>query len=76
MWRDSDPDPETGAPVPPLQPVEIPAVNTMEGGGKGDGLDSGQMTQRAGLGAVPISESDQEAFDFLVATEVGKFTPR
>jgi len=46
--RDSDPDPDAGAPLPPLQPLERPAESTMEGGGKGDRLESGQMTPRAG----------------------------
>jgi len=47
-WRqDGGPDP--GTPLPPLQPVEGPAENAMEGGGKGDGLESGQMPTRAGL---------------------------
>jgi len=35
------------APLPPLQPVERPPERTMEGGGKGDGLESGQMPARA-----------------------------
>jgi len=47
VWRDSGPD--AGAPLPPLQPVERPAESTLEGGGKGDGLESGQMPTRAGL---------------------------
>ena len=37
------------APLPPLQPVERPAESTLEGGGKGDGVESGQMPTRAGL---------------------------
>jgi len=49
VWRDSDPDPDVGAPLPPLQPVERPAEGTMEGGGKGDRLESGQMPTRAGI---------------------------
>jgi len=48
--RDSGPD--ARAPLPPLQPVERPAESTREGGGKGDGLESGQMPTRAGLWAV------------------------
>jgi len=47
VWRDSVPD--AGAPLPPLQPVERPPERTMEGGGKGDGLESGQMPARADL---------------------------
>jgi len=38
-----------GAPLPPLQPVERPAKSALESGGKGDGLESGQMPTRAGL---------------------------
>jgi len=47
VWRDSDPD--AGAPLPPLQSVERPAESPLAGGGKGDGLESGQMPTRAGL---------------------------
>jgi len=47
VCRDSGPD--AGAPLPPLQPVERPAESTLESGGKGDGLESGQMPTRAGL---------------------------
>jgi len=47
VWRDSVPDP--GAPLPPLQPVESPTERTMEGGEKGDGLESGQMRAHADL---------------------------
>jgi len=47
VQRDSGPD--TRAPHPPLQPVERPAESTLEGGGKGDGLESGQMPTCAGL---------------------------
>jgi len=47
VCRDSGPD--AGAPFPPLQPVESPAEGTLESGGKGDGLESGQMPTRAGL---------------------------
>ena len=41
--------PDAGAPLPPLQPVEGPATGTMEGGGKSDELESGQMQTRADL---------------------------
>jgi len=47
VWRDSVPD--AGAPLPPLQPVESPPERTMEGGEKGNGLESGQMPARADL---------------------------
>jgi len=46
-WRDSVPD--AGAPLAPLQPGERPTERTMQGGGKGDGLESGQMPTRADL---------------------------
>jgi len=47
VWRDSVPD--VGAPLPPLQLVESPPDRTMEGGERGDGLDSRQMPARADL---------------------------
>jgi len=47
VWRDSVPDP--GAPLQPLQPVESPPERTMQGGEKGDGLESGHMPARADL---------------------------
>jgi hypothetical protein len=47
--RRQDGGPDAGTPLPPLQPVERPAESTMEGGGKGDGLESGQMPTRADL---------------------------
>jgi len=47
--RRQDGGPDAGTPLPPLQPVERPAESTMEGGGKGDGLESGQMQTRADL---------------------------
>jgi len=48
-WRRQDGGPDAGTPLPPLQPVERPATDTMEGGGKSDGLESGQMQTRADL---------------------------
>jgi len=45
--QDSSPDAET--PLPPLQQVERPAESPMEGGGKGDGLQSRQMPTCADL---------------------------
>ena len=48
-WRRQDGGPDAGTPLPPLQPVERPAKNPMEGSWKGDGLESGQMPTRAGL---------------------------
>jgi len=47
--RRQDGGPDVGTPLPPLQPVERPAKNAMEGGGKGDGLESGQMPTCADL---------------------------
>ena len=44
-----DGGPDAGTPLLPLQPVERPAKDTMEGGGKGNGLESWQMQTRAGL---------------------------
>jgi len=41
--------PDVGTPLPPLQPVERPATGNMEGDGKSDGLESGQMHTRADL---------------------------
>jgi len=41
--------PDAGTPLLPLQPVERPATDTMEGGGKSDRLESGQMQTRANL---------------------------
>jgi hypothetical protein len=38
--------------LPPLAPVKWPRKNTGEGGGKGDGMESGQMQTRAGLESV------------------------
>jgi len=35
--------PDAGTPLPPLQPVERPAEHAMEGGGKGDRLETGQI---------------------------------
>jgi len=47
-WR-QDGGLDTGTPLPPLQPVERPAESTVGSGGKGDGLESGQLPTRAGL---------------------------
>ena len=47
--RMQDCGPDAGIPLPPLQPVERPATDTMEGGGKSNGLESGQMQTRADL---------------------------
>jgi len=47
--RRQDGGPDAGTPLPPLQPVERPAENTMEGGGKADRLESGQIPTGADL---------------------------
>jgi len=47
-WN-QDSGPDAGTTLPPLQPVVRAAENTMEGGGNGDGLESGQMPTCAGL---------------------------
>jgi len=51
VWRRrrQDGGPDAGTLLPPLQPVERRAESTMEGCGKGDGLESGQMQTRADL---------------------------
>jgi hypothetical protein len=41
--------PDAGTPLPALQPVERPASGTMEGGGKRDWLEGGQMQTHADL---------------------------
>jgi len=41
--RRYDSGPDAGTPLPPLQPVERPVENTMEGGWKGEGLEHGQI---------------------------------
>ena len=47
-WR-RDSGPDARKPLAPQQPVKRPAESTMEGGGKGDGLESRQMQTRADL---------------------------
>ena len=46
-WQGQDGGQDAGTPLPPLQSVERPTKDTMESGGKGDGLESGQMQTRA-----------------------------
>jgi len=41
--------PDAGTSLPPLQPMEKPAENALERGGKSDGMESGQMPTRASL---------------------------
>ena len=47
--RRQDSGPDAGTPLPPLQLVERPATDTMEGSGKSNVLESGQMLTRADL---------------------------
>jgi len=49
VWMPSDPNPDAGTPLPPLQQVERPAESTFEVSGKGDGLESGLIPAPAGL---------------------------
>jgi len=52
VWRrgqGDDPDPDAGTPLPPLQPMERPAKDALERGGKSNGMESGQMPTRASL---------------------------
>jgi len=44
--------PDAGAPPPSLQSVEIPAAGALGGGGEGNGLESGQVPEGAGIWAV------------------------
>jgi len=44
-----DSGPDAGTPLPRLQPVQRPVTDNMEGGGKCDGLERGQMQIRADL---------------------------
>jgi len=41
--------PDAGAPPPSLQSVEIPAAGALEGGGEGNGLESGQVPEGADI---------------------------
>ena len=47
VQKDSGPD--TGAPLPQLQPVVRPAEDALDSGREGEGLESGQMPSRVGL---------------------------
>jgi len=44
--------PNTGASPPTLQPVKTPAAGALEGGGEGNGLESGPVPVGTGIGAV------------------------
>jgi len=48
-WCRQDGGRDSGTPLPPLQPVETPAVSTEQRGVKGNGMESGQMPTRADL---------------------------
>jgi len=41
--------PDAGASPRSLQPVEIPAAGALEGGGEGNGLESGQVSEGADI---------------------------
>jgi len=47
--RRQDGGPDAGTPLRTMQPVDSPAKDTMEGGGKSDGLEGGQMQTCADL---------------------------
>jgi hypothetical protein len=47
VWMDCVPD--SGAPLPPPQLVERKPEGTMQGGGNGNRVESGQMRPRADL---------------------------
>jgi len=47
--RRQDGGPDAGTSFPPLQPVDRPSKDAMEGGGKSDGVESRQMQTRADL---------------------------
>jgi len=48
-WARRDGGPDAGASPPSLQPVEIPAAGALEGGGEGNGLESGQVSEGADI---------------------------
>ena len=48
QWR-RDVGPDVRTPLLSLRPVDRPAKDTVEGGGKGDRMQSGQMQRRADL---------------------------
>jgi len=50
-WRSHDGGPDAGTTLPPLQPVERPEKDTMEGGVKGDGMESWEMQTCADIWA-------------------------
>ena len=47
--RKQDGGPDAGTSLPQLPPMERPAENALERGGKSDGMESGQMPTRASL---------------------------
>jgi len=49
LWRRHNCGPDGGTPLPPLQPVERPVEDDMEGGGKCDALEGGEKKTRADL---------------------------
>jgi hypothetical protein len=73
VWRDCDPDPDAGAPPPPLQLVERPTESTIEGSGKVTGWIAGRCRHVQISELFSIEEYDQAVMDILAATEVRKF---
>jgi hypothetical protein len=53
--------------------VEIPSAGALEGGGEGNGLESGRRAQVSELFSMEIC--DKAVMDFLAATDVGKLPP-
>jgi hypothetical protein len=74
VWRDCAPD--AGAPLPPLQPMERPAEDTVEDSKTGNRLDAGRGRHVQISDLFTIEECDQEVMYFLAVTEVGKFPPK
>jgi len=48
-WQRQDGSPDAGASLPPLQPMDRPAEDSLDKGGKSDGMESGQMLTRESL---------------------------
>jgi len=46
VWRRKQDSPDSGISLPPLQPMERPAEDDVESGGKSDGMETGQMPTR------------------------------
>jgi len=68
--------PDAGAPLPPLQQMERPAEDTLEGSGWATCWKAGRCRHVQVSELFNIEECDQAVMDFLAATEVGKFPPK